>query len=147
MKAIVAIGLVALLALAPGVPAQSQTCSKPEFEAAVEVAVASLRDLNARNKASFQDKLRLLRDRRGWSNEQFMDQAVVYVQDDQIAALDSKAGELLSRINSMGEAGANAATPDCKLLGELRTTMKSLVDTQIEKWAYMFAKLERALVN
>ena len=55
--------------------------------------------------------------------------------------------DLLTKINSMGEAGASSNAPDCKLLEELRGTMKSLIDTQIEKWAYMFAKIERGLVN
>ena len=123
----------------------AQSCSKPEFESVVETAAATLRDLNARNKPGFQDKLRLLKDRRGWSTEQFLAEAAVYVQDERIADLDTRSSELLSRLNTMGEAGASAKTPDCKLLAELRATMKSLVDTQIEKWTYMFGKLERAL--
>ena len=113
----------------------------------MESAAASLRDLNARNKPGFQEKLRLLREKRGWSAEQFMEQAAVYVQDERIADLDARSGELLARVNSMGEAGASSKAPDCKLLADLRATMKALVDTQIEKWAYMFTKLERALVN
>lgn len=124
---------------------QSQACGKPEFEAVVETAAATLRDLNAQNKPGFQSKLRTLKDKRGWSTEQFLAEAAVYVQDDRIGALDAKSGDLLSRLNTMGEAGAAAKTPDCKLLTELRATMKSLVDTQTEKWSYMFAKLEKAL--
>jgi hypothetical protein len=127
------------------VVAQQQACGKPEFEAVVETAAVTLRDLNARNKPGFQDKLRALKDKRGWTTEQFMAEAAVYVQDDQINAFDTKSGELLARINTMGEAGASSNTPDCKLLGDLRATMKSLVDTQTEKWVYMFSKIEKAL--
>ena len=125
--------------------AQSQACGKPEFEAVVETAAATLRDLNARNKPGFQDKLRSLKDKRGWSTEQFLTEAAVYVQDDRIANLDTRSGELLSRLNTMGEVGASSTTPDCKLLTELRATMKALVDTQTEKWTYMFTKLDKAL--
>lgn len=149
--AIVACGVLALLAgpvtaQAP-IAAGGEACGKPEFEAVVESAAASLRDLNARNAPGFQDKLRLLRERQKWSPDDFMAKAATYVQDDRIVAYDQRANELLSQINSLGEAGAAAKSPDCKLLGELRSTMKSLIDTQIEKWAHMFAKIERGLVN
>lgn len=158
MKGRAAIGLagrlacsVALSAFTAGTVAPSiawaQSCAKSEFESVVEAAAAALRDLNSRNTPGFQDKLRVLREKRGWSAEQFMEQAVSYVQDDRIGEFDTRSGDLLTRINSMGEAGANAKTPDCKLLGELRATMKSLVETQIDKWAYMFTKIERALVD
>ncbi len=122
-------------------------CGKPEFESVVESAAASLRDLNARNAPGFQDKLRLLRERRKWSVDEFMEKAAPLVQDERIAGYDQRSNDLLAKLNSMGEAGAAANTPDCKLLEDLRGTMKSLIDTQIEKWAYMFAKIERGLVN
>lgn len=125
--------------------AQQPACSRPEFEAVVETAATTLRDLSAKNKPGFQDKLRTLKDKRGWSNDQFMQEAAIYVQDDKIADLDRRSGDLLTRINTMGEAGASAKAPDCKLLADLRATMKSLVDAQTEKWAYMFAKIEKAL--
>jgi len=122
-------------------------CSRPDFEQVVEGAAASLRDLNARNGPNFQDKLRLLRERRNWSAEEFMVKAAPFVQDDKITAYDQRSNDLLTKINSMGEAGASAKTPDCKLLDELRSTMQALIDTQIEKWAYMFAKIEKGLVT
>ena len=127
--------------------ATNPTCTKLEFEAVVENAAASLRDLNARNAPGFQDKLRLLRDRRKWSAEEFMEKAAPFVQDERIAAYDQRSTDLLMKLNSVGAAGASSNVPDCKLLEELRSTMKALIDTQIEKWAYMFAKIERGLVN
>ncbi len=136
--------LIALPAVAQSAPG---TCEKKDFEAVVESAAHSLRDLNSRNAPGFQDKLRLLRERQKWSADEFMAKAAPFVQDDRIAAFDEKSTGLLNKINSMGEAGAASSTPDCKLLGDLRATMKALIDTQIEKWAYMFAKIERGLVN
>ena len=130
---------------APG--AQAQSCDRTAFAAVVEQAGAQLRELTARNKPSFQDKLRLLRDKRQWTPEQFMTEAAVYVHDDKIAELDQRSSSLLARLTSVGSAGAASGSPDCKLLDELRVTMKSLVDTQIEKWGHMFAKLDRALLE
>lgn len=111
----------------------------------VDDAAAALRDLNQKNRLAFQEKLRLLREQRGWSQDQFMAEASAYVQDDRIAEFDQTSAELLVKLNSAGEAGTNAATPDCNLLQELRATMKALVDTQTAKWVYMFQKIDAAL--
>ena len=149
--AIVVGGLLASSGASAVAQAQSggdqSSCIRSDFEQVVETAAAALRDLNARNAPGFQDKLRLLRERKKWSAEEFMDKATPFVQDDKITAYDQRSNELLSKVNNMGEAGAAATTPDCRLLQDLRSTMKALIDTQIEKWAYMFAKIERGLVN
>ncbi len=125
--------------------AQTRACVKSDFEAAVEMASAKLRDLTARNKARFQHKLRQLKEKRGWTTDEFLKQAVIYVQDETIAALDQRSGQLLARVNTMGADGGDGGQPDCELLDELRTTMKALVQAQVDKWAHMFAKLQRAL--
>ena len=117
------------------------TCAKSDFEAVVEEAAGSLRDLNTKNKPSFQDKLRQLKDKRGWSHDQFIKEAAPFVRDDRIAAFDQTTDELLSAISSMGQEGANAASPDCAILLELRARMTLLVETQTSKWAYMFEKI------
>ena len=104
-----------------------------------------MRDLNAKNKPAFQEKLRSLKDQRGWSNDQFLTEAVPYVRDEKIAVFDQSSEDLLAAISRMGQEGANAAAPDCALLLELRARMRLLVDTQTSKWTYMFAKLDEAL--
>ena len=125
--------------------AQDQACSKTDFEAVVEEAAGGLRELNTKNKPSFQDKLRQLKTKRGWGNDQFLTEAAPYVRDDKIAEYDQKSDELLSAIASMGQEGANAKAPDCALLLELRARMKILVETQSQKWTYMFEKLDGEL--
>src|ERR1700730_8105308 len=61
----------------PGPPAAPATprgaakeCAKADFEAVVDDAAAALRDLNLKNKPNFQEKLRQLKDKRGWSHDQ-----------------------------------------------------------------------------
>ena len=121
--------------------AQSVACSKSDFEAVVDEAAGSLRDLNAKNKPAFQEQLRTLKDKRGWTHDQFMKEAAPYVRDDKIAVFDQSTEELLSAISSMGQEGAAAASPDCALLLELRARMTVLVETQTSKWTYMFEKI------
>ncbi len=120
-------------------------CSKADFEAVVDQAAAALRDLNYKNRPEFQDRLRQLKDKRGWSNDEFLKEAAPFVRDEEIAVFDRKSEDLLNAISTMGQEGADAKTPDCALLTELRARMAVLVETQRAKWAYMFAKIDAEL--
>jgi len=146
------LGIAMLLALAGTAAAQAgaagaQTCTKAEFEAVVDDAAAALRELNLKNKPAFQEKLRQLKDKRGWSHDQFLSAATPFVRDDKIAVFDQKSEQLLSDISSEGQEGADAPTPDCALLVDLRARMQVLVETQTAKWAYMFQKVDAALAQ
>jgi hypothetical protein len=138
--------LICLLAcLAAGSrPAAAQSCAKADFEAVVDEAAGALRALNQQNTPSFQAKLRQLKDKRGWSHDEFMTNAAPFVRDETIGGFDTKSEDLLSRITSGGQTGA-AGTPDCGLLKDLRAQMSALVETQKAKWAYMFGKIEQEL--
>ena len=120
-------------------------CAKSDFEAVVDEAAGSLRDLNAVNKPKFQEKLRALKDKRRWAHEQFLREAAPFVSDDKISAFDVQSNALLEKIATGGEVGAAAATPDCAVLETLRASMKTLVETQTAKWIYMNAKLDTEL--
>jgi hypothetical protein len=139
--------LLAAGAHAQAPPAAAQACAKSEFEAVVDEAAAALRDLNMKNKPDFQEKLRELKEKRGWTHDQFLKEAAPYVRDPKIAVFDQDSDRLLNDISSLGQEGADAKTPDCALLLELRARMKVLVETQSAKWTYMFAKLDAALAQ
>lgn len=124
---------------------QEKVCQKAEFEAVVDDAAGALRDLNLENKPAFQEKLRELKEKRGWSHDAFLKEAAPFVRDDKIAVYDQESERLLSDISSLGQEGAEAPSPDCALLADLKARMKTLVDTQTAKWSYMFQKLDAAL--
>lgn len=130
---------------APVFAQEEKPCGRTDFEAVVEEAATGLRDLNTQNKPAFQDKLRQLKTKRAWTHDQFLREAAPFVRDDKIAELDQRIEELLSAIATMGQEGASAKKPDCALLLELRARMKVLVETQTEKWSYMFSKIEQEL--
>lgn len=136
----VAVGMAADVAYA-----QPANCARAEFEGVVGAAAGTLRDLTQKNTPAFQGKLRQLKEKRGWSHEQFLAEAAPFVQDERITELDAKSEELLNRIVSMGQEGASAKTPDCTLLDQLKDIMQGLVETQQVKWSYMFGKLEGEL--
>jgi len=120
-------------------------CTRADFEDVVDNAAAALRDLNMKNKPAFQEKLRMLKEKRGWSHDAFLKEAAPFVRDERIAVFDQQSERLLSDISTLGQEGAEAETPDCARLLELRARMKVLVETQTAKWTYMFEKLDTAL--
>lgn len=139
-----------LLGLAPvsaqeAAQAPTQACVKSDFENVVEDAAGALRDLNAKNKPTFQDKLRTLKEKRGWTHEVFMKEAEPFVRDDKIAEYDQTTEDLISAISRLGQEGASAEKPDCAILLELRARMNVLVETQTAKWAHMFQKVDTEL--
>lgn len=142
-----AVPLLAMLVCATQDASAQTPCTKADFEAVVNEAGAALRDLNQQNTPRFQAKLRTLKDKRGWGNDQFLKEAEPFVRDREILAYDQKSEQLLIRITGGGQQGLSAATPDCAVLGELRSAMQLLVETQKAKWAHMFAKLEKELAK
>ncbi|MCB1546829.1 MAG: hypothetical protein KDJ41_03140 [Hyphomicrobiaceae bacterium] len=141
--------LVVLLGVQPAVATspQAQKCSRAEFEAVVDAAGASLRALTQKMKPRFQEKLRKLRDKHRWTHEQFMEKAVPYVRDPEIARFDRTTADLLASITSLGEEGAAQKQENCVLLQTLRGHMDSLMRTTEAKWAYMFAKIDKELAR
>lgn len=127
--------------------AQDAGCARGDFEAVVDDAASALRDLNNENRPTFQEKLRELKDKAGWSHDEFMVAAAPFVKDDTISVYDTKSQDLLAAIATLGQEGAEASVPDCTVLTELKARMKVLVEIQTEKWTYMFTKLDDALKN
>lgn len=137
-----------ILGVAGAVPGGARAdCAKADFEAVVDQAAAALRDLNIKNKPAFQEKLRGLKVKRGWSHDQFLKEAAPFVRDEQTAVYDQQSEELLREISSLGEEGSASAAPDCSLLVELTARMKVLVETQTAKWTYMFGKIDVELAK
>jgi len=142
----VLVAITMVLAIAGAAAAQQRAaCSRDDFEAAVDEAAAALRDLTQKNRPAFQDLLRQLKDKRGWSHDQFIAEAAPFVKDGTIEEFDSRSDAALSRLTAMGQAGSQSKTPDCRLLAELRSHMQALVDIQTEKWRYMFGRIEADL--
>ena len=81
---------------------QGAACAKADFEAVVNAAGAALRDLAQQNTPQFQAKLRQLKDKRSWSNDEFLKQAEPLVRDETIAGYDKKSEELVARITGGG---------------------------------------------
>ena len=144
-RTLIAVIWIAQLVVSGLARAETETCTRVEFESVVDEAAAALRSMNGKNTPLFQEKLRSLKEQRGWTHDQFLAAAVPFVKDDAITVYDQKIDEFLNKINSMGEVGSTASTPDCKLLSNLRSHMNSLVEAMQGKWDYMFKKINQEL--
>jgi hypothetical protein len=131
----------------PDAMAQGSACTRMQFEAAVSDAAGALRDLNAKNRPSFQEKLRALKDKRGWTHDQFLKEATPLVQDGKIAQYGKESGEYLEKIQSMGAEGATAKEPDCARLTDVKAHMQALVASQQAKWTYMLQRVDQELAK
>lgn len=120
----------------------SGVCAKAEFEAVVDEASTTLVDLAQKNTPAFQARLRALKDKRGWTNEQFLTEGARFVRDDAIQSFDNKSQALLMQINA-----DTGGTADCNVLAALRQALATLVETQAAKWAYMFKSVDAELAK
>ncbi|MEQ8825173.1 MAG: hypothetical protein RIC14_12445 [Filomicrobium sp.] len=145
IASILAAGTVAVSGGMAPAAAQTQSCARGDFEAVVDNAAGALRTLNSQHKPDFQQLLRELRLKRGWSHDEFLQQATPFVEDEVIDGYDLKSQNLLAEIATLGEEGTNAANPDCAILEQLRQRMRDLVDAQSAKWQYMFEKLQKEI--
>jgi hypothetical protein len=143
LRALVAVSMLGGT-LCAGLAAAQRTCTRDDFTAVVEQAAETLRAMTASNTPKFQDQLRALKDKRKWTHEQFLKEAAPFAQDERIVAFDEETNQLLNKIESLGE-GGSGKEPDCRLLEVLRGHMQALVKTTEQKWAYMFAKIGKAL--
>jgi hypothetical protein len=140
------LGTLAVAQPAPGAGVIS-ACVRTDFEAVVARAGDTLRALTQQNSPNFQGKLRALKDKRGWSHDQFLAEGTRFVRDEKIAEFEEKSGQLLARINDIGGSNSGQAGTDCAKLAELKSHMTSLVDIQTAKWAYMFTNIDAELAK
>jgi hypothetical protein len=139
--------LLTLSSAGPAALSQGAACAKEDFEAVVNAAGAALRDLAQQNTPVFQAKLRQLKDKRSWSNDEFIKQAEPLVRDERIADFDKKSEELVARITGGGGRSDAEPAPDCSVLTGLQADLKRLVETQQAKWTHMLAKVEQELAK
>lgn len=132
---------VAVAQTAPGV---ATACARSDFESVVSSASDALRAITQQNSPAFQAKLRTLKEKRGWSHEQFLADGARFVRDEKITAFDDKSGDLLARINDAGQGQAQA---NCAQLADLKANMAALVELQTAKWAYMFTNIDAELAR
>ncbi len=138
--------------------ALAENCDQAAFSAVVDEARSRLEALNTTNKQEFQQKLSALREKRGWSKDDFVKNARPLVQDAEIASFDARHEELLTKVPQIGQADRPVASlagiapaiepasdKRCVMLDELRGLMGQVIENTRAKWAYMHGKTDAML--
>ncbi len=138
--------LTALIALCAGSVARGATCTPEDFAAAVDKSGAALRAYNAEALPKLKDKLKLLKDKRGWDDAAYEEKALEDLRDDHTAQLDADAEDLILKIDTLGRAPSEPPL-DCAKLAELDAAGLELLAVMKAKSAYMLTKLDAAIAT
>ena len=122
--------------------AQAATCTADDFAAAVDKSGAALRAFNAEALPKLQDKLKQLKDKRGWDEEK----ALGNVRDDRTTKLDAEAEDLILKIDTLGRP-PEKGPPDCSKLAELEAAGLELLAAMKAKSTYTLSKLDAELAG
>lgn len=139
-----------LLALGLGLgtlgPAQSGNCTAEDFAAAVDRSGAALRAFNAEALPKLKDKLRELKDKKGWEESGYEEKALAAIRDKRTAKLDADAESLIVKIDTLGRPPAEGPL-DCAKLTELDAAGLELLAVMKAKSAYTFSKLDTEIAG
>ena len=143
MRRSITSGLLAALAFVLAhAGASAATCTAEDFAAAVDKSGAQLRAFNAEALPKLQDKLKQLKDKKGWDEEKALDS----VRDDRTTKLDAEAEDLIVKIDMLGRP-PEKGTPDCSKLAELEAAGLELLAVMKAKSTYTLAKLETQIAG
>lgn len=140
------LGLAVLFALAPG-RAFAETCTADSFGDAVDESAAELRAFSAETQPKLKAKLQALRDHKNWTDADYETKGLKLVNDAKLDAFDAEAGELLTKIDTLGspEGVDGAATLDCASLDDLKAASSELMAVIRAKSTYLISKIDREI--
>jgi hypothetical protein len=119
------------------------TCKAEDFAAAVDKSGAALRAFNSDALPKLQDKLKQLKDKRGWEDANYEERALAAVRDERMAKLDNDAEDLIIKIDQLGRP-PEKGLPDCTKLAELEAAGLELLAVMKAKSSYTLSKLDAA---
>ena len=138
--------LAAILGLSINSAALGAACTPNDFAAAVDSSGAALRTFNAEALPKLKNKLRQLKDTKGWPDAGYEEKALQSVRDKRTADYDAKAEDLIVKIDLLGRPPSEQA-PDCSKLAELNAAGLELLAVMKAKSAYTLTKLDTAIAG
>ena len=125
-------------------PAAAQGCSNEQVSAVIDDTGARLRQLNADSQPRLRARLRELAQKRGWTDAELQTQGLTVLQDERTTVLDGQAGQLLMRLDQLGDEG-RAQGSACKRLEDARIAAAQLVEVTNERSTHVLARIDAAL--
>jgi hypothetical protein len=119
-------------------------CTEKSFADAVDKFGASLRAYNSEAQPRMRARLTALAEKKGWTGEDREERAMLYLEDGRLGELDTRANELLSKVDQLGVAGADG-TYDCSRLAEIEAASIEILAVMKAKAAYLEDKVAREI--
>jgi hypothetical protein len=138
--------LAALVFISAAPGAIAATCTADDFAAAVDRSGVALRNFNEGALPKLQEKLKQLKERRGWSDAEFEEKGLGNLRDARSSQFDNDAEELIVKIDTLGRPPPDKA-PDCSKLTELDAASLELLAVMKAKSAYVLSKVDTALAE
>ncbi len=124
--------------------ANAASCTREDFDQAVDTAGEDLRTFNAVATPKLWAKIKQLKARKGWTGERDEQLALDYLHDARIASFDAKANTLLTSIDTLGQPPEGAAL-DCTKLTALKAASIELLAVMKAKSAHLSKRIDGEL--
>ncbi len=140
-------GVLLAIVVASSAPAvaQAAACTADDFAAAVDKSGAQLRAFNAEALPKLRDKLRELKDAKGWGDD-YEEKGLDSVRDARAEKFDADAEALITKIDTLGRPPTDKQ-PDCAKLSELQAAGLKLLALMKAKSAYMISKIDAEIAD
>ncbi len=139
---------LAILALTIGGFAKADqptaACNEATFAATVDKFGASLRGYNAEAQPRMRARLTALAEKKGWMGEDREERAMLYLEDGRLSELDTRANELLSKVDQLGRPNTDGSY-DCSKLAEIEAASIEMLAVMKTKATYLDDKVEREI--
>ncbi|MFV0295062.1 MAG: EipA family protein [Hyphomicrobiaceae bacterium] len=122
------------------------TCPRSDARKIVDQTWARLRVYAAESQPKLQARLRVLKEKRGWTGDDGEAKVAEIVSDSHIADLDAKSANLLMRIDDLSESGSGE-TVDCSVIGALNSVTAELQATVRAKTQYLMGRVDSAIAG
>lgn len=127
-------------------PAEAQTCSSDAIQRAVDGAAEALRRQTAATEPQLAERLRTLRDLKGWTDASGEQKAYEAMEDPRLKDIDASASALFAKLDAAGDLKPGA-TVECARVAELDATSRDLEAVMRDKGAYMLARLDTLIAE
>lgn len=139
-----ALACAILVLLATAATETARACSADEIGTVIDGVGSRLRQLNMESQPRLRAKLRELAMREGWPDTEIDTRSEAFLKDDELRALDDQAGELLVKLDRLGDDN-RPGEEACQRLQEAKVTADQLIEVTRLRTSHAYARIEASL--
>jgi hypothetical protein len=126
--------------------AVAQSCTQDDFAAAVDRSGAALRAFNGEALPKLRDKLKELKDAKGWTDPDYEEKGLSEIRDRRSTQFDAQAEDLILKIDTLGRPATDGPL-DCSKLSELDAAGIELLAVMKAKSAYTLSRIDAVIAE